>query len=156
MTIIKDRYEFGREVNFGNNPVVYIDATNKDEYGIKGAFVRVDMGEFKSGEKWLTGCQFRFYMERDGRTHTVVSPKIAAITNWFGYNEVMECAKYATTPIIKTGDEVVFIIANPNRKQVAVAKCKMGRTIKHCQNAMHFADEADSKALADLVFAISI
>jgi hypothetical protein len=156
MTIIKDRYEFGNEVNFGKNPVVYIDATNKDEYGVKGAFVRVDMGEFKSGKKWLEDSKIRFYMERDGRAYTVISPRVACLSATFGYSDVIECAKYATTPIIKTGDEVVFIIDNPNRKQVAVAKCKMGRTIKHCQDAMQFADKADSKALADLVFAISI
>lgn len=156
MTIIKDRYEFGSEVNFGKNPVVYIDATNKDEYGIKGAFVRVDMGKFLSGKKWLEGSEFRFYCERDGRTYTVVSPRVACLSATFAYSDVIECAKYATAPIIKPGDEVVFVIDNPNRGQVAVAKCKMGKTIKHCQNAMQFADEADSKALADLVFAISI
>lgn len=53
MRKLTDRTDIGRAINFKQYPVITIDVSKRDDYGIVGCPVCVDAGFFRSGDAML-------------------------------------------------------------------------------------------------------
>ena len=110
MRILKERTEIAKEINFGKYPVIKIDLSNRDEYGIRGVKVRFDIGK-------------DYYLRGEIRTFNdtkclVTNSRSVILKNGYSYNDFMEDVEYANTPIIKVNQEILICLYNSELKQV--------------------------------------
>ena len=59
MKIISGKTEIAAAINFGRYPVIRIDMSQTDDYGVIGAPVRIDNGTFSTGEPYFVRCHLR-------------------------------------------------------------------------------------------------
>lgn len=110
MRILKERTEIAKAINFGKYPVIKIDLSNRDEYGIRGVKVRFDIGK-------------DYYLRGEIRTFNdtkclVTNLRASMLKSSYSYNDFMEDIEYANTPIIKANQEILICLYSSEFKQV--------------------------------------
>ena len=156
----KDRMEFAKAVNFGDYPVISIDASEKDDTGRCAEYaipVRVEM-KHMDGSLHNYNCEFCVFADTyhgDGKAHCTVMNFGTCISASFYYEDAMNLVKYANTPILKANEWAVVIIHNSKTNKLRAFKVKMGNVLNNCQTAITFADESDSATIARTILAIA-
>lgn len=115
MQILKERTEIAKATNFGKYPVICIDVSDRDEYGIRGTKVRIDNGTFDSGDPYFINARIRTYIDENCLT-TVAGG--CSITQSVSYLDYMEMVEYANTPIIKADQEILVVLYNSKIKYI--------------------------------------
>lgn len=113
MKLLTDRTEIASAINFKQYPVVTIDVSKRDEYGIVGCPVCVDAGFFRTGEPYYVKATCRVYA--DSQKLEIVRGG-SCITADFGYQNIEKMLKYANTPIIRPDADVLVVIIDSERR----------------------------------------
>ncbi len=145
MRFLTDRKEIAKALNFGKYPVIMFDLDSPkrgwdDVY--EGTPVRVDMGTFSDGTRWLNDSIPTIYVDNnhEGIENTVMNRLKsdihlpgggAMLSESFGANDVIDMAKFAMAPIVKGGDDVVVVYSWEGGSMAAVRMMKVGKTSKH-------------------------
>lgn len=115
MQILKERTEIAKAINFGKYPVIKIDLSDRDEYGIKGTKVRIDNGTFKSGEAYFINATIRAFSDEKILT---ISQGCGMLVDRLTYADYMEMIEYANAPIIKANQEILIFVYNSVTKAI--------------------------------------
>lgn len=139
MELIKEKQELAMAMNFGKYPVLKIDLADADDYGLKGCKVRIDAGNFPSGEPWFIKAELRVY--RDDCKLTTSAAPVGLSAN-FTHTDYFKMAEYATAPIIKPDQEVVVAIYDSKKAQAyAAVKVRTQKFVsRHCSTPIDFVD----------------
>lgn len=140
MRKLTDRTDIGRVINFKKYPVITIDVSKRDEYGIVGCPVCVDAGFFRSGEPYYVHATCRVY--RDKKILQVNSFG-ACLSNDFGYRNIEEMLQYANAPVIKPDSDVlVVIIDSETRTACAPVVLHTSKNVDpHCSTPIMFTED---------------
>lgn len=131
MKSLTQRQEIAEAINFGKYPVLDIDLSKSDEYGLKGCTVRIDMGKFNDGEPWLEKAEFRAYGDEKKLTFSAFACCLDANMSYYG---LMDDVKTAQAPIVKPDSEICVVIHDSKVKVVyAVYIIQTGKVNRHCQ-----------------------
>ena len=110
MKTIQRPQEFGPLINFRRLPVVRIDVTDRDDYGLRGAPVVIDNGFFRgTNHPDLIDARLRAY---DDEETLVFHQRGCCLTNTFTYGDMEKCLMYANAPIIKPGEEFLIVLVD--------------------------------------------
>lgn len=115
MKKLTERTEIAKAINFGKYPVIKIDLSDRDEYGVKGTKVRIDNGTFKSGEAYFVKAEIRAYSDEKILT---TSQGCGMLVDRLTYADYMEMTEYANAPIIKANQEILIFLYNSVTKEV--------------------------------------
>ena len=130
MVKLTERTEIAEALNFGKYPVLAIDLSKCDEYGLVGGIARIDMGEFDDGAKWYERAQLRVYYDEKRLAFTTTC---YALTAELCYSDFIESVDAAMAPIIKPDSEFVVVIHDSARREVyAVYRVATGKVTRHC------------------------
>lgn len=113
MKHLTERTEIASAINFKRYPVIAIDISQTDEYGIAGSPVCIDNGTFNDGNPYFIDATLRAY--KDDGLLTFVG-RGSCIKSSFGYSDMEKMLKYANAPVVKPGQEIlVCVIDSHNR-----------------------------------------
>ena len=115
MKTLTERTEIATAINFNKYPVIKIDLTDRDEYGIKGTKVRIDNGTFRSGEPYYIRATIRTYNDEKVLT---TSAGGSSLVDKMSFEDYMEMTDYANTPIIKANQEILIFLYNSTNKDI--------------------------------------
>lgn len=115
MKKLTERTEIAKAINFGKYPVIKIDISDRDDYGIKGTKVRIDNGTFSSGEKYFVNAEIRAY---DDDKHLTTTAFGSSLKKTISYGDYIEMVEYANAPIIKPNQEIVIFLYNSITKDI--------------------------------------
>jgi len=122
MKRLTERTEIAKAINFNKYPVIKIDLSERDEYGIKGTKVRFDIGE----DYFLKG-EIRAYNDTK---YLVTTSRPAILKKEISYSDYLEDVEYANTPIIKANQEIVIFLYDSEKREIpAPAIIKTGERI---------------------------
>lgn len=113
MKFITERTEIATTINFHKMPVVKMDLANKTEYGIRSEKVLIDNGTFRDGNPYYIKSDIRVY--EDEKRFTFHSG-CTALTDSFGYSDIVEMLEYANAPIIKADSDFVLVVIDSEKK----------------------------------------
>ena len=114
MLSLKERTEIATALNFGKYPVLEIDISKCDEYGLVGSYCRIDFGTFDDGQKWYEPAQLRVYGDEQKLTFSGFPCCLDAS---YGYRDLEEQLRFATAPIIKANSEFVVVIHDSVKRE---------------------------------------
>lgn len=142
MKRLTERAEIASAINFKKYPVVTIDVSKRDAYGIIGCPVCVDAGFFRSGEPYYIKAMCRVYS--DERVLTFTSGCVGLSAD-FGYRDIEEMLEYANVPIIRADAEVLVVIIDSEQR---LACCPVivrteKRVNPHCSTPISFVEPFD-------------
>lgn len=153
MRFLTDRKDIGMALNFGKNPVIMFDLDRpKDGYEgtFEGTLVRVDCGNFRDGERYLTVSTPTIFLDMDdwrlnGRSACMgadisVMAHPCVVSSSFGASDVIEQAKGAMAPIIKAGEDVVVIYTWNYGRDCLVRVMRCGNVSRHTFPIMKITD----------------
>ena len=131
MKRLTKRTEIAKAMNFGEYPVLRIDLSDRDSYGLKGCKVRVDAGTFSTGERNLVNASLRVFKDEKAFKVTAGSCFLSADLS---YSDFMEDLEYANAPIITADQDIVIVIYDSfTRKVFAPYMVRTGSRISpHC------------------------
>lgn len=109
MKKLTERTEIATAINFRQYPVIRIDLSDTDTYGVKGTKVLIDNGSFKNGDPYLIEASLRIY--NDEKKLTFFSNSTCLKSN-FGYDDMEELLEYANAPIIKADQDILVCLVN--------------------------------------------
>lgn len=110
MKKLSERREIAEAINFGKYPVIKIDLSNTDEYGIRGTKVRFDIGR----DYYLRG-EIRAYKDTK---YLVTVLRASMLKSEYSFYDFIEDVEYANTPIIKENQEILICLYNKDAKVV--------------------------------------
>lgn len=130
-----ERTEIASTINFRRMPVVEIDVSIKDDYGISGTKVLIDNGHFKDGNPYRVRATLRAY--NDERKLRFCSYG-TFLSSSFDYNDMVEILEYAKAPIIGADEDIlVCIVDKAKRVAYAPVVLRTGAHIDpHCSTPM--------------------
>ena len=109
MKRLTERTEIASAINFRKYPVVKIDLSDIDDYGIKGAKVLIDNGFFRSGEPYYVKATLRAYNdEKVLKFHQYAHGLSASFT----YHDIEEMLDYSSVPVIKADQDILICPIN--------------------------------------------
>lgn len=131
MIKLTDRQTCAMALNFGVYPVLEIDLSKCDEYGLKGSVCRIDMGEYSDGSKFYERAELRVYGDNKMLTF---SSHGCGLTKDFIYSNFLDNVETAMSPIIKPDSEFAVVV-HDSKARVAFAMyiVKTGQVRRHCQ-----------------------
>ena len=132
MRTLKNRSEIARAINFKEYPTVVIDVSKTDEYGITGARVCIDNGKYRDGSPYFIDAVIRAFND----THKLEFQAFGcAISNSFGYYDMIRMLNYANVPIIKANQEILVCMYDSSKRlEFFPVILKTGSTVRpHCQ-----------------------
>lgn len=146
--ILTKREEIAKALNFGKYPVLTIDIQNCVE-GYEGLYhgsdVRVACKTLSHGTLYAH-CTLSFCKDEngDGFKDFSLTQGGVCLKSSFGYSDIMDMAKWANTPIVHAGQEVVVILNLPNIKCALVKIMKVSsHTDLHCMTVATIDDIED-------------
>lgn len=104
MKMLTERTQIAMAMNFGKYPVVAIDVSKKDDYGLVGTKVRIK-SKYRDGETHYIRARIRAYS--DEKVLTTSSHGIM-ITDSFTYSDYEEMIDYANAPVIEADQDIVI------------------------------------------------
>ena len=123
--------EIAEAINFGKHPVLKLDLSQCDWYGLKGSICRIDMGEFCNGIKYYKRAQLCVYKYEKKLSFS--SPACFLTANK-SYSDFMNDVETAMSPIIKPDSEFIVVIYDSKVGEVyKVYLVETGTTHRHCQ-----------------------
>ena len=140
MTLLKDRYELARAINFGRYPVLKIDLADTDSYGLKGCRVRIDAGKFKNtDDNFYIDATLRVYCDEKRLT---TSSGATVLKNDFTYQDYFDMVDRAQAPLIGPDQEVVVAVYDSrNSKAYAALLVRTApKVTKFCSTPLAFED----------------
>lgn len=137
MKEILKREEFAKEVNFGKHPVLTIDMSKEGFMNAiyTGCKVRIDNGNFRTGERFLARGEFIYNKQED---KFEVANYGICISARFCYEDAMKDIEYAQAPIVKDGEEVIIVKHNSETKDIRVFIATAKLYDIHCSTMMTF------------------
>lgn len=132
MKRLTERTEIATAINFKKYPVVTIDVSKRDDYGIVGCPVCVDAGFFRTGEPHYVRATCRVYSDEQKLTF---SSGCVGLSADFGYRDIEEMLEYANAPIIRKDSEMLVVIID-SAKRIAYSPVVVrteSRVDPHCQ-----------------------
>lgn len=155
MKFVCDRKEIAKVLNFGKYPVIMFDLDTPkkgwdDVY--EGTPVRVDMGAFSDGTKWYNDSIPTIYVDNNHKgIENTVTNRITAdiclpsggamLSASFGAHDVLDMAKFAMAPIVKSGDDVVVVYSWDGGTRAMVRMMKVGKVTRHVTPCAMIKDE---------------
>ena len=113
MKRLTERTEIASAINFKKYPVVTIDVSKRDDYGIVGCPVCIDEGFFQSGEPYYVKARCRVYCDEQTLTFT---SECVGLTADFGYHNIERMLEYANVPIIKPDAELLVVMIDSEKR----------------------------------------
>lgn len=115
MKFLENRTEIAKAINFKKYPVIRIDVSKTDDYGIVGADVLIDNGAFRTGEPYYVRATIRAYCDEGYlRFHSYGTCLKAEFT----YFDMEKILSYANVPIIKAGQEILVCLVDSVKQLV--------------------------------------
>lgn len=131
MKSLTNRQEIAEAINFGKYPVLDIDLSKSDEYGLKGKTCRIHMGRFNDGEQWLEKAELRAYGDSKVLTFSAFACCLDANMSYY---DLIDDVNTAQTPIVEPDSEICVVIHDSKKKAVyAVYIVRTGKVSRHCQ-----------------------
>lgn len=112
MKQLTDRTEIASSINFKLYPVVTIDRSKTDEYGIAGSPVCIDNGFFRDGSPYFIHATLRAYLD-DGLL--TFSSYGSCLKDSFGHHDLMKILEYANAPVVKPGQEILVCVIDSKK-----------------------------------------
>lgn len=139
MKVLTERTKIASAINFKKYPVVTIDVSKRDDYGIVGCPVCVDAGLFRTGEPHYVRATCRVYRDEQKLTF---SRGCVGLSADFGYRDIEEMLEYANAPIIQKDSEMLVVIID-SVKRIAYSPVVVrtgSRVDPHCQTPISLAE----------------
>ena len=138
MKYLTERTEIAKAINGRKLPVVTVDLTKADEYGIVSEPVVIDNGTFDDGFPYMIHSEIRCYS--DAKKFTFSSGGFG-IHSGFGYSDVMEMMEYRNAPIIKADSDVILVIKNSKERHCYIVVLHTSKKISEfCSTPLTFED----------------
>ena len=139
MKLLTERTEIAKAMNFGKYPVLTLNMEDHDGFEDTtyciGCNVRVAFDTKNHGQLHTEG---HIYLE-GGKV--CISNNAVCIHSDFGYSDVMEMVKWANTPMLHAGQEVVVVFDWPTEKGCVVRMMRVGERIDpHCMTVTTLED----------------
>jgi hypothetical protein len=109
MKTLKSRTEIAQAINFRRYPVVEIDVSDRDDYGIRGTKVLIDNGTFHDGTPFLIQAELRSYNDEQVLKFSAGG---FGISSSFGYSDIAEMLDYANAPVIHKDEDILIVPIN--------------------------------------------
>jgi hypothetical protein len=113
MKRLTERTEIASAINFRKYPVIEIDVSKVDEYGIRGTKVLIDNGTFRSGEPYFVKATLRTYNDENVLKFSAGGTCLKAD---FGYSDIEKMLDYANAPIIKADQDILIVMIDRERR----------------------------------------
>lgn len=110
---LNERTEIATTINFKRMPIVRIDLSQKDDYGLKGTKVLINAGTFRDGNPHYIEATLRSYEDEIGLTFSSYG---CMLTASFGYYEIEKMLEYANAPIIEKDQDICVVYVNSDTK----------------------------------------
>lgn len=138
MKFLTDRTEIARAINGRKMPVVTMDLSEADEYGLKSEPVVIDNGTFRDGFPYMVHSKIRLYTDEKKFTF---SSGCVGIHDSFGYTDVMDMLEYRNAPVIKADSDFILVIKNPADRECYIAVMHTSNRVDpHCSTPLHIED----------------
>lgn len=115
MKIISGKTEIAAAINFGRYPVIRIDLSKTDLYGVVGAPVRIDNGTFATGEPYFVRGYLRTFKDENVLTFNAGGVALKANLSYSDYERMLE---YTNAPIIKPDQDIMVCMVDSKRRFV--------------------------------------
>lgn len=115
MKILSNKTEIAAAINFGQYPVIRIDMSQTDSYGVIGAPVRIDNGTFSTGEPYFVRCHLRIFKDENNLVFNAGGVALKAAISYKDYERML---KYANAPIIKPDQDIMVCMVDSKRRLV--------------------------------------
>lgn len=135
MKFLENRTEIAKAINFKKYPVIRIDVSETDDYGIVGTKVLIDNGTFRTGEPYYVRATIRAYSDEGYlKFHSYGTCLKAEFT----YLDMEKILSYANVPVIKAGQEIlVCLVDSVKRVAYKPVVLKTGDRIgPHCASPL--------------------
>lgn len=104
MKVLSNRTKIAAAINFSQYPVIRIDLSKTDLYGVVGAPVRIDNGTFTTGEPYFVRGYLRTFKDENVLTFDAGGVALKANLSYSDYERMLE---YTNAPIVlRTGKRV--------------------------------------------------
>lgn len=134
MKKLTERTDIAQALNFGKYPVLGIDISECDEYGLKGSKCRIDFGEFDDGSKFYERAELRVYGDEMKLTFSAGG---CGLSKDFSYYDFEEDMVYAAAPIVKANSEIaVSVFDSQKRELYGVFIVETGNVNKFCSTPL--------------------
>lgn len=113
MKQLTDRSEIAQAINFKKYPVITIDLSKTDEYGIVGAPISIDNGFFRAGEPYFIHATLRAFKDEKVLTFTAEPEYLSAS---FSYSDMEHILTYSNAPVVKPDQDILVCLINSARQ----------------------------------------
>lgn len=110
MKSLNERKEIAQAINFNKYPVIKIDLSEHDEYGLKGTKVNIDFGA-----EYYLHAEIRAFNDTRYLTTTQGA---TVLSDSMSYSDYMEMVEYANAPVIKPNQEILIFTYDSKKKEI--------------------------------------
>ena len=115
MKVLSDRTKIAAAINFNQYPVIRIDLSKTDLYGVVGAPVRIDNGTFATGEPYFVRGYLRTFKDENVLTFNAGGVALKANLSYSDYEQMLE---YTNAPIVKSDQDILVCMVDSGRRLV--------------------------------------
>ena len=115
MKVLTNKTEIAAAINFSQHPVIRIDLSQTDLYGVVGAPVRIDNGTFTTGEPYFVRCHLRAFRDENV---LVFNAGGVALKAYLSYGDYEQMLKYTNAPIVKPDQDILVCMVDSKRRLV--------------------------------------
>jgi len=148
--LLTDRQQIAQALNFNRYPVLRIDLSDTDDYGLKGCNVRIDAGTFRDGSPYIIKATLRAYSDEKRLTTSSAGAYLSADFSYYDYRDM---AENAMAPLIHPDEDVA--IAVYDSKTCRCFPVIIAHTAKHvsrgCTCPISFEPSVDVSPLFDII-----
>lgn len=115
MKVLSERTEIAAAINFNQYPVIRIDLSKLDSYGVVGVPVRIDNGTFTTGEPYFVRSYLRAFKDNNDLVFNAGGVALKADLSYRDYERMLE---YANAPIVKPDQDILVCMVDSERRLV--------------------------------------
>lgn len=115
MKVLSNRTKIAAAINFSQYPVIRIDLSKTDLYGVVGAPVRIDNGTFTTGEPYFVRGYLRTFKDENVLTFDAGGVALKANLSYSDYERMLE---YTNAPIVKPDQDILVCMVDSERRLV--------------------------------------
>ena len=109
MKVLTNKTEIAAAINFSQYPVIRIDLSQTDLYGVVGAPVRIDNGTFSTGEPYFVRCYLRTFKDENALVFNAGGVALKANLSYGDYERMLE---YTNAPIVKPDQDILVCMVD--------------------------------------------
>lgn len=113
MKVLSNRTKIAAAINFSQYPVIRIDLSKTDLYGVVGAPVRIDNGTFTTGEPYFVRGYLRTFKDENVLTFDAGGVALKANLSYSDYERMLE---YTNAPIVKPDQDILVCMVDSERR----------------------------------------